>query len=56
MLRLMARALAAVHLGVDDEQALIKHDIARRNTGWLKPAVQFTRREQTEWRRRLARR
>jgi hypothetical protein len=53
MLRLMARDLAAVHLGLVDARKAVGADIAKRKDGWLADAVKraaaFVRGEQKEW-------
>jgi len=53
MLRLMARDLAAVHLGLVDARKAISADLAKREDRWLADAVKraaaFVRGEQKEW-------
>jgi len=57
MLGLMARDLAAIHLGVKGNRKAISGDLARRKNGWLADAVQraasFVRGEQREWKKAL---
>ena len=55
MLRVMARDLAAVHLGFVDARKAIGTDLAKRKEGWLADAVRraaaFVLAEQREWRK-----
>jgi hypothetical protein len=55
MLRVMARDLAAVHLGLIDSRKAIGADLAKRKDGWLADAIKraaaFVRAEQREWRK-----
>src|SRR5947209_13469163 len=55
MLRVMARDLAAIHVGVVDARKAIGADLSKRKDGWLAEAVKraaaFVRAEQREWRK-----
>ena len=56
MLRLMARDLAAIHLGLVDKSKAINDDLAKRKEGWLanaiKHAAAFVREEHRVWRKK----
>jgi hypothetical protein len=53
MLRVMARDLAAIHLGETDHRAAILHDLHARKRRWLESAVEaaaaFVRRDHKNW-------
>jgi hypothetical protein len=55
MLRLMGRELGAVHVGLDDRSATVKHDLDARDPEWLHSAIEraakFIRDEHREWRK-----
>jgi hypothetical protein len=51
----MARDLAAIHLGAADAAKAIEKDLGNRKAGWLTDAVEraaaFVRGEQKEWKK-----